>query len=45
MKRKQILTVMLAASLFMMSGLTAYADRVDAVLNKPYVALGADLKL
>lgn len=43
MKRKQILTVMLAASLFMMSGLTAYADRVDAVLNKPYVALGADL--
>lgn len=30
--------------MFLTSGMTALADRVDAVIDKPYVALGADLK-
>lgn len=37
------MTAVLAGSLFLTSGMTALADRVDAVLDKPYVALGADL--
>lgn len=44
MKKKQILTAVLAAGIFLTSGITALADRVDAVLDKPFVALGADLK-
>lgn len=44
MGKKQILTGALAACMFLTSGMTALADRVDAVIDKPYVALGADLK-
>lgn len=43
MRKTRILTAVLAGSLFLTSGMTALADRVDAVLDKPYVALGADL--
>ncbi|MEY8426637.1 DUF1002 domain-containing protein [Lachnospiraceae bacterium 46-15] len=44
MGKKQILTGALAACVFLTSGMTALADRVDAVIDKPYVAMGADLK-
>ena len=44
MGKKQMLTGALAACMFLTSGMTALADRVDAVIDKPYVALGADLK-
>lgn len=44
MKKKKVWMVVLAAGIFLTSGLTALADRVDAVLDKPFVALGADLK-
>lgn len=44
MKKRRILTVVLAAGIFLIAGMTAFADRVDAVLDKPFVALGADLK-
>lgn len=44
MKKKQILAAVLALGVFLASGVTALADRVDAVLDRPYVALGADLK-
>ena len=44
MKKKQILAAVLAFGVFLASGATALADRVDAVLDRPYVALGADLK-
>lgn len=44
MGKKQILTGVLASCMFLTSGMTALADRVDAVIDKPYVALGADLK-
>lgn len=44
MRKKQMLTGVLAACMFLTSGMTALADRVDAVIDKPYVALGADLK-
>ncbi len=43
MRKMKIMTVALAASLALSSGMTALADRVDAVLDTPYVALGADL--
>lgn len=35
---------LLAAGIFLAAGATALADRVDAVLDKPFLALGADLK-
>ena len=44
MGKKRMLTGALAACMFLTSGMTALADRVDAVIDKPYVALGADLK-
>ena len=44
MGKKQMLTGALAACMFLTSGMTALADRVDALIDKPYVALGADLK-
>lgn len=44
MGKKQMLTGALATCMFLTSGMTALADRVDAVIDKPYVALGADLK-
>ncbi len=43
MKRKKIITLITAMTVFMAMGITAFADRVDAVLNRPYVSLGADL--
>lgn len=41
--KKRGLAFLTAAAVFMTSGVTAFADRVDAVLDKPYLALGADL--
>lgn len=41
MKKKGM--AFLAAAVFLASGVTVFADRVDAVLDKPYLALGADL--
>lgn len=43
MKKNRGAAVLLAAAVFMASGVTVFADRVDAVLDKPYLALGADL--
>lgn len=43
MSVKRIISVMLAAVMLMSSSVTAMADREDAVLDKPYVSLGADL--
>lgn len=37
------MAVLLSAAVFVCSGVTAFADRIDAVLDKPYLALGADL--
>ena len=37
------MALLMSASVFLSSGVTAFADRVDAVLDKPYLALGADL--
>lgn len=44
MKKKNIWMALLAAGIFLAAGATALADRVDAVLDKPFLALGADLK-
>lgn len=44
MKKKNIWMALLAAGIFLAAGVTALADRVDAVLDKPFLALGADLK-
>ena len=41
--RKKLTAVLLAATLLLTSGVTVFADRVDAVIDKPYLALGADL--
>ena len=35
--------VFLTATILFTSGITVFADRVDAVIDKPYLALGADL--
>ena len=43
MRRKRWLSVLLAAVCLLTSQVTAYADRVDAVIDKPFLALGADL--
>lgn len=43
MKYKKKLAVLTAAALFAATGVTALADRVDAVLDKPFLSLGADL--
>jgi uncharacterized protein YpuA (DUF1002 family) len=43
MKKKKITIAVLAAALALSSGMTVLADRVDVELDKPYVALGADL--
>ena len=43
MKCKKKIVVLTAALLFAATGVTALADRVDAVLDKPFLALGADL--
>lgn len=37
------MALLMSAAVFLSSGVTAFADRVDAVLDKPYLALGADL--
>lgn len=44
MKKKNIWMALLAAGIVLAAGATALADRVDAVLDKPFLALGADLK-
>ena len=41
--RKKLTAVLLAATMLLTSGVTVFADRVDAVIDKPYLALGADL--
>lgn len=41
--RKKLTAVLLAATMLLTSGVTVFADRVDVVINKPYLALGADL--
>ena len=37
------MALLMSAAVFLSSDVTAFADRVDAVLDKPYLALGADL--
>ena len=44
MKYKKLLAGILVTSICLLSGMTVLADRVDAVLNKPFLALGADLR-
>ena len=41
--KKKLTAVLLAATMLLTSGVTVFADRVDAVIDKPYLALGADL--
>ena len=41
--RKKLTAVLLVATMLLTSGVTVFADRVDAVIDKPYLALGADL--
>ncbi len=41
--KKKFTAVFLTATILFTSGITVFADRVDAVINKPYLALGADL--
>lgn len=41
--KKKGMAFLVAAAVFLASGVTVFADRVDAVLDKPYLALGADL--
>lgn len=41
--KKKFTAVFLTATILFTSGITVFADRVDAVIDKPYLALGADL--
>lgn len=41
--KKKFAAVFLTATILFTSGITVFADRVDAVIDKPYLALGADL--
>ena len=43
MKGNRWISAFLAAVCLLTAPVTAYADRVDAVIDKPYLALGADL--
>ncbi len=36
--RKKLTAVLLAATMLLTSGVTVFADRVDAVIDKPYLA-------
>lgn len=41
--KKKFTAIFLTATILFTSGITVFADRVDAVIDKPYLALGADL--
>ena len=41
--KKKFTAVFLTATILFTSGITVFADRVGAVIDKPYLALGADL--
>lgn len=41
--KKKFTAVFLTATILFTSGITVFADHVDAVIDKPYLALGADL--
>lgn len=41
--KKKFTAVFLTVTILFTSGITVFADRVDAVIDKPYLALGADL--
>lgn len=41
--KKKFTAVFLTATILFTSGITVFADRVDAVIDKPYLAIGADL--
>lgn len=43
MKGKRTIAILLASVMVLMAPMTVMADREDAILDKPYVSLGADL--